>query len=141
MTTSLHFCHLQFPLTHGRNDISCLQGFAGTMIRDQPIFIKGVNETNQELMKESAFGAMGMFIFLFSSSVIYLFLHRKHQSEDDIMARGYMRPPMQSSGAMRMSDYQVELPRSEHGSPYNSDEGEEEEEEEDQDMSPVDLLS
>lgn len=86
--------------------------FAGSLIKYQPLFIKGINETNQELTKESAFGAMGMFIFLFSSSALYLCFHKHHDDEHAIMAQGYMRPQMQAGG-MRMSEYQVELPHSE----------------------------
>jgi len=85
--------------------------FVGSLIKNQPLFIKGIDESNQELTKESAFGAMGMFIFLFTSSVLYLCFHKHHDSEHAIRAQGYMRPHMQSGG-MRMSDYQVELPHS-----------------------------
>ena len=92
----------------------------GSMIKHQPLFIKGIDETNQELTKENAFGAMGMFIFLFASSVLYLCLHKNQNDEHAIRAQGYMRPGMQSGG-MRMSDYQVELPHSAVSSPLNSD--------------------
>lgn len=81
------------------------------MIKHQPLFIKGISEENQELTKESAFGAMGMFIFLFTSSVLYLCCNKNRDSEQVIRSQGYMRPGS-SSGGMRMSDYQVELPHS-----------------------------
>ena len=93
-----------------------LQLLVGTMIKDQPLFIKGVDETNQELMKESAFGAMGMFTFIFTSSVIYQCLHRNKNDEDTIRCQGYMRPSHQ----MAMSDYQVEMP---HAYSYRDDPG------------------
>ena len=85
------------------------------MIKNQPLFIKGINEHNQELTKESAFGAMGMFIFLFSSSVIYLCCHKSRDDEHAIRSQGYMRPLHQSAGGQHMSDYQVELSHSGHG--------------------------
>jgi len=85
--------------------------YVGTMIKKQPLFIKGIDSSNQELMKESAFGAMGMFIFLFTSSVLYIFFHKQRDDEHAIMAQGYMRPQHQG-GRLRMSDYQVELPHS-----------------------------
>lgn len=88
----------------------------GTMIKDQPLFIKGIDETNQELMKESAFGAMGMFTFIFTSSVVYQCLHRNENDEDSIRCQGYMRPSHQ----MAMSDYQVEMP---HAYSYRDDPG------------------
>ena len=94
------------------------------MIKHQPLFIKGIDESNQELTKESAFGAMGMFIFLFSSSVIYLCVHKQRDDEHAIRAQGYMRPHMQAGG-MRLSDYQVELSFSEG---HNSDDDEHEQE-------------
>lgn len=81
------------------------------MIKYQPLFIKGIDASNQELTKESAFGAMGMFIFLFTSSVLYLCFHKHHDDEHLLRSQGYMRPQMQAGG-MRMSDYQVELPHS-----------------------------
>lgn len=81
----------------------------GSMIKHQPFFIKGIE--NQELAKESAYGAMGMFVFLFCSSVLYIFIHKPRDEEDAILAQGYMRPQMQA-GRARMSDYQVELPDS-----------------------------
>lgn len=90
------------------------------MIKNQPLFIKGIDESNQEHTKESAFGAMGMFIFLFTSSVLYLCCHKRHDDEHAIRAQGYMRPQMQAGG-QRLSDYQVELPISESGSPHVSD--------------------
>eukprot|EP00584_Thalassiosira_punctigera_P012510 CAMPEP_0172570848 /NCGR_PEP_ID=MMETSP1067-20121228/129154_1 /TAXON_ID=265564 ORGANISM="Thalassiosira punctigera, Strain Tpunct2005C2" /NCGR_SAMPLE_ID=MMETSP1067 /ASSEMBLY_ACC=CAM_ASM_000444 /LENGTH=147 /DNA_ID=CAMNT_0013363041 /DNA_START=275 /DNA_END=718 /DNA_ORIENTATION=+ len=85
--------------------------FVGSMIKNQPLFIKGIDMSNQERTKESAFGAMGMFIFSFSSSVLYLCYHKHHDEEHAIIAQGYMRPQMQAGGT-RMSDYQVELPHS-----------------------------
>jgi len=81
------------------------------MIKHQPLYIKGIDASNQELTKESAFGAMGMFLFLFTSSMLYLCLHKHRDDEHAIRSQGYMRPQMQARG-MRMSDYQVELPRS-----------------------------
>ncbi|KAL9181219.1 hypothetical protein ACHAXT_010024 [Thalassiosira profunda] len=84
----------------------------------------GIDESNQELTKESAFGAMGMFIFLFSSSVIYLCLHKQRDDEHAIRSQGYMRPGMQAGG-LRLSDYQVELSFSEG---HNSDDEESEHE-------------
>jgi len=102
---------IPFPpifLTHN----SCrVQAFVGSMIKNQPLFIKGIDMSNQERTKESAFGAMGMFIFSFSSSVLYLCYHKHHDEEHAIIAQGYMRPQMQAGGT-RMSDYQVELPHS-----------------------------
>ena len=102
-----------------------MQAYAGSMIKYQPLFIKGINESNQELTKESAFGAMGMFIFLFSSSVLYLCFHKHHDEEHAIRSQGYMRPQMQAGG-QRMSDYQVELPHSvASASHQNSDDSDE----------------
>eukprot|EP00581_Thalassiosira_minuscula_P014923 CAMPEP_0183729714 /NCGR_PEP_ID=MMETSP0737-20130205/31008_1 /TAXON_ID=385413 /ORGANISM="Thalassiosira miniscula, Strain CCMP1093" /LENGTH=144 /DNA_ID=CAMNT_0025961979 /DNA_START=149 /DNA_END=583 /DNA_ORIENTATION=+ len=95
--------------------------FVGSMIKHQPLFIKGIDHTNQELTKESAFGAMGMFIFIFTLSSVYLCLHRR-PAEYEIKAQGYMRPQMQG-GRHRMSDYQVELPHS--ASSQNSEEDDE----------------
>mmetsp|Transcript_8394 Transcript_8394/g.18814 ORF Transcript_8394/g.18814 Transcript_8394/m.18814 type:complete len:198 (-) Transcript_8394:372-965(-) len=106
--------------------------YVGLMIKHQPLYIKGIDASNQELTKESAFGAMGMFLFLFTSSVLYLCFHKHHDEEHSIRAQGYMRPQMQAGG-MRMSDYQVELPRS-VSSPQNSDS------EDDDEFAPV-LLS
>ena len=118
------------------------------MIKNQPLFIKGIDEHNQELTKESAFGAMGMFIFLFSSSVLYLCCHKNRDDEHAIRSQGYMRPQFQSAGGQRLSDYQVELSHSNHGlsesAPY-SDHGDEplsEPHEDDHgDHEEVDLLS
>ena len=97
----------------------------GLMIKNQPLYIKGIDESNQELTKESAFGAMGMFMFIFTASVIYLCYLRYHKrydgSEHAIRSQGYMRPHMQAAGGMRLSDYQVELSRS-GSSLHNSDE-------------------
>ena len=80
------------------------------MIKHQPLFIKGISEENQELTKESAFGAMGMFIFLFTSSVLYLCCNKNRNSEESLRSQGYMRPGSSlSRGGMRMSDYQVSM--------------------------------
>ena len=54
------------------------------MISKQPLYIQGINSSNQEITKESAFGAMGMFIFLFSTSIVYLCYHKCHDEEDNI---------------------------------------------------------
>ena len=54
------------------------------MISKQPLYIQGINPSNQEITKESAFGAMGMFIFLFSSSMVYLCYHKCRDEEDVI---------------------------------------------------------
>ena len=84
------------------------------MIKIQPIYIKGISVSNQEITKESAFGAMGMFIFLFTLSIVYL-CFRKYRREYDIhdenaiRARGYMRPLNLQS---RSSNGGVELPNS-----------------------------
>ncbi|KAL7513847.1 hypothetical protein ACHAXN_012476 [Cyclotella atomus] len=86
--------------------------FVGTMISRQPLYIQGINPTNQEITKESAFGAMGMFIFLFGTSTIYLCYHKNE--EDTIRSQGYMRPGQRD---LRISDYEVEIPES---SPSNS---------------------
>jgi len=90
------------------------------MIKHQPLFIKGIDESNQELTKESAFGAMGMFIFIWSSSVIYICIHKNHDEEGAIMAQGYMRPGMQAGG-QRLSDYEVEIPHSESSQHISDD--------------------
>lgn len=113
------------------------------MISKQPLYIKGIDSTNQEITKESAFGAMGMFIFLFSSSVVYLCYNKHHDEEHDIRSRGYMRPGSQGSEVgvtsrggfrdLRMSDYQVEMPPSASNSPDNTSDDEEDEH--------IDLLS
>jgi hypothetical protein len=68
------------------------------MIKYQPLFILGIDKNNQELTKESAFGAMGMFIFLFSISVIYLCLQNRRDSELLIRSQGYIRPPQPQGG-------------------------------------------
>lgn len=68
------------------------------MIKYQPLFILGIDKNNQELTKESAFGAMGMFIFLFSISVIYLCLQKRHDTELMIRSQGYIRPPQPYGG-------------------------------------------
>ena len=95
----------------------------GTIIKYQPLFIMGIDKSNQELTKESAFGAMGVFIFLFTSSVIYLCLH-KHRDEELVMrSQGYMRPQLQGGGT-RGSDYLVELPHSVHSNDNSFDEDE-----------------
>merc|ERR1712183_766181 len=78
--------------------------FVGSVIKHQPLFIKGIDD--QELAKENAFGAMGMFMFIFFSSVLYIFFH-KRPDDDHIMAQGYVRP-QHRAGATRLSDYQVE---------------------------------
>ena len=83
----------------------------GTIIKYQPLFIMGINKSNQELTKESAFGAMGMFMFLFISSSIYLCLHKHRDEELVIRSQGYMRPQLQGGGAIR-NNYLVELPHS-----------------------------
>ena len=67
-----------------RASITLCQFFVGTMISKQPLYIQGINATNQEITKESAFGAMGMFIFLFSSSMIYLCYHKCYDEEEII---------------------------------------------------------
>jgi hypothetical protein len=108
------------------------------MIKHQPIFIKGIIEENQELTKESAFGAMGMFIFLFTSSVLYLCLQRNRNSEHAIRSQGYMRPG--SASGMRMSDYQVELPHSASGGGVQHSSHSEDEVDEHDEFAPV-LLS
>lgn len=119
------------------------QLYVGMMISKQPLYIKGIDSTNQEITKESAFGAMGMFIFLFSSSVVYLCYNKHHDEEHDIRSRGYMRPGSQGSEVgvtsrggfrdLRMSDYQVEMPPSASNSPDNTSDDDEDEH--------IDLLS
>ena len=52
------------------------------MIKHQPLFIKGIDESNQELTKESAFGAMGMFIATFAVSVIGILRTSPNEKED-----------------------------------------------------------
>ena len=84
------------------------------MIKIQPIYIKGISVSNQEITKESAFGAMGMFIFLFTLSIVYLCFRKYRREYDDhdeyaIRARGYMRPLNLQS---RSSNGGVELPNS-----------------------------
>ncbi len=84
------------------------------MIKIQPIYIKGISVSNQEITKESAFGAMGMFIFLFALSIVYLCFRKYRREYDDhdenaIRARGYMRPLNLQS---RSSNGGVELPNS-----------------------------
>ena len=82
----------------------------GTMIKKQPLYIKGIDNSNQELTKESAFGAMGMFIFLFTSSAIYICCYKNRDEEHHLRKQGYMRPSaMQRLGSR---DYHVELPYS-----------------------------
>jgi hypothetical protein len=83
----------------------------------------GIDKSNQELTKESAFGAMGVFIFLFVSSVIYLCLHKHRDEELVIRSQGYMRPQLQGGGARR-NDYLVELPNSVHSTNNSYDEDE-----------------
>jgi len=95
-------------------------GYVGLMIKHQPLFIKGIDDTNQEVMKESAFGAMGMFIFIWSSSVIYICIHKNRDEEGAIRAQGYMRPHMQAGG-QRLSDYEVEIPYSESSQHISDD--------------------
>eukprot|EP00985_Skeletonema_marinoi_P025501 scaffold18825_cov125-Skeletonema_marinoi.AAC.3 len=86
------------------------EAFVGTMIKNQPLYIKGIDASNQELTKENAFGAMGMFIFLFSSSAIYICCYKHRNNEHEIRSQGYMRPSaMQRLGSR---DYHVELPHS-----------------------------
>ena len=102
------------------------------MIKIQPIYIKGISESNQEITKESAFGAMGMFIFLFTLSMVYL-CYRKYRREYDdhdenaIRARGYMRPLNLQS---RSSNNGVELPNA--GISVLHSDSEEEEEDDDE---------
>lgn len=91
------------------------------MISKQPLYIKGINASNQELMKESAFGAMGMFIFLFSTSVIYLCYNSNRDEEHHIRSQGYMRPRMHQQRGAAMSDYLVELPDSSPSSGESDD--------------------
>ncbi len=78
------------------------------MVSKQPLYIKGIDASNQEMMKESAFGAMGMFIFLFSSSVMYLCYSSRRDDEYRIRSQGYMRPRAQRQRGV--GDYLVELP-------------------------------
>lgn len=82
----------------------------GIMIKNQPLYIKGIDASNQELTKESAFGAMGMFIFLFSSSAIYICCYKNRDKDHHLRSQGYMRP----NGVSRLNsrDYHVELPHS-----------------------------
>jgi len=80
--------------------------FVGSMIKHQPLFIKGIDDI--ELAKENAYGAMGMFMFIFCSSVLYMCFYTNRSEEHTIMAQGYMRPQLQAGGA-RLSDYEVEL--------------------------------
>lgn len=84
--------------------------FVGTMIKNQPLYIKGIDSSNQELTKENAFGAMGMFIFLFTSSAIYICFYKHRDNDRHLRSQGYMRPrAMQRLGSR---DYHVELPHS-----------------------------
>lgn len=76
------------------------------MIKHQPFFIKGIDD--MELAKKNAYGAMGMFMFIFCSSVLYIWFYKNRSEEHAIMAQGYMRPQLQAGGA-RLSDYEVEL--------------------------------
>jgi len=102
------------------------------MIKIQPIYIKGIDLSNQELTKESAFGAMGMFIFLFTLSVVYLCfrkIRRESHDEHAIRARGYMRPLNLQS----RSSNGVELPNSGIASAVHSDSEEEDDEHGDHD--------
>lgn len=80
----------------------------GTMISRQPLYIKGINKENQELTKESAFGAMGMFLFLFTLSLFYLCCVKGIRGNSRGMHPGYMRP-MRPPPPRGLSDYQVEL--------------------------------
>jgi hypothetical protein len=87
-----------------------MQAFVGTMIKNQPLYIKGIDASNQELTKENAFGAMGMFIFLFTSSAIYICFYKHRDNDRHLRSQGYMRPrAMQRLGSR---DYHVELPHS-----------------------------
>jgi hypothetical protein len=89
-----------------------MQAYAGCMIKYQPLFILGIDKDNQELTKESAFGAMGMFIFLFSISTIYLCLQKRRDTERMIQSQGYIRPPQPQGGGIigRRNQMFVELP-------------------------------
>eukprot|EP00804_Cyclotella_cryptica_P014780 CCRYP_020121-RB/>CCRYP_020121-RB protein AED:0.27 eAED:0.27 QI:285/1/1/1/1/1/2/470/184 len=99
--------HTKLPHKHSyRASIIPCQFFVGTMISKQPLYIQGINSSNQEITKESAFGAMGMFIFLFSSSMIYLCYHKCHDEEEIIRSQGYVRPGQR---ALRISDYEVQV--------------------------------
>jgi len=80
--------------------------FVGSMIKHQPLFIKGIDD--MELAKKNVYGAMGMFMFIFCSSVLYICFYKNRSEEHAIMAQGYMRPQLQAGGA-RLSDYEVEL--------------------------------
>lgn len=84
--------------------------FVGVMIKHQPLYIKGIDASNQELTKQNAFGAMGMFIFLFTSSAIYICFYKHRDDEHDLRSQGYMRPSAMSRLGSR--DYHVELPHS-----------------------------
>ena len=87
-----------------------MQAFVGVMIKHQPLYIKGIDASNQELTKQNAFGAMGMFIFLFTSSAIYICFYKHRDDEHDLRSQGYMRPSAMSRLGSR--DYHVELPHS-----------------------------
>jgi hypothetical protein len=85
-----------------------MQAFVGTMIKKQPLYIKGIDDSNQHVTKTSAFGAMGMFIFLFTASAVYICFYKHRDSEHHLRSQGYMRP-IQRSGSR---GYHVELPHS-----------------------------
>merc|ERR1711957_490425 len=80
--------------------------FVGSVIKHQPLFIKGIDD--QELAQANAFGAMGMFMFIFCSSLLYIFFHTHRDEEHALIVQGYMMPQLQAGGT-RLSDYQVEL--------------------------------
>ena len=110
-----------------------VQAFVGTMIKNQPLFIKGIDASNQELTKQNAFGAMGMFIFLFTSSAVYIcFYKNRRDDEHRIRAQGYTSP---GRGMHRFGsrDYHtVELPPSPHNSTLEMNESDGEEDEDDE---------
>jgi len=95
------------------------------MISKQPLYIKGIGPHNQELTKESAFGAMGMFLFLFTLSLFYLCCIKgiRGGGEGEGRHRGYMRP-MRPPPPRGLSEYQVELSDSSPESDRSIDESE-----------------
>lgn len=56
--------------------------FVGILMQQQAFYIKGVEDS--EKIKESAFGAMGMFIFSFFASCYGVYHHEKYRRSSDI---------------------------------------------------------
>ena len=80
--------------------------WVGIMVSSQPFYIAGIEDDQH--VKRSAFGAMGMFIFSLAASIYGIYYHEKHRRVADIEEelQNYDRMLRMPEG---MSNYRVNV--------------------------------